>query len=86
MDYDDLLHRYFGTANLAAVSAAVQADGIERLRVDFGLEPDRARRFALWSVLYMLGRAPDLDVAFEDETDRDAARNLIDLLSGYDNR
>jgi len=29
----------------------------------------------------MLGQAPDLDVAFKDEADREAARNLMDLLA-----
>jgi hypothetical protein len=32
----------------------------------------------------MLGQAPDLDVAFKDETDREAARNLMDLLAASD--
>ena len=81
MDFDDLLQRYFGTSDIAEASPAVQAAGIDRLRVDFGLETDRARKFALWSVLYLLGQAPDLDVAFKDETDREAARNLMDLLA-----
>ena len=81
MDFDDLLQRYFATTDLAAASPAVQAAGIDRLRVDFGLETDRGRKFALWSLLYMLGEAPDLDVAFEDEADRDAARGLMDLLA-----
>ena len=82
MDFDDLLQRYFGTSDLAEVSPAVQAAGIDRLRVDFGLETERGHMFALWSVLYMLGQAPDLDVAFKDEADREAARNLMDLLAG----
>jgi len=81
MDLDQLLHHYFGTSDLAEASPAVQAAGVDRLRVDFGLETDRSRRFALWSVLYMLGQAPDLDVAFKEETDREAARNLMDLLA-----
>jgi len=81
MDFDDLLQRYFGTSDIAEASPAVQTAGIDRLRVDFGLETDRARKFALWSVLYLLGQAPDLDVAFKDETDREAARNLMDLLA-----
>lgn len=81
MDFDDLLQRYFGTTDLAEASPAVQAAGIDRLRVDLGLETDRNRRFALWSLLYMLGQAPDLDVAFKDEADREAARNLMDLLA-----
>ena len=81
MDFDDLLQRYFGTTDLAEASPAVQAAGLDRLRVDFGLERDGGRRFALWSLLYLLGQAPDLDVAFKDEADREAARNLMDLLA-----
>lgn len=81
MDFDDLLQRYFGTADLSQVTAGAHAAGIDKLRVDLGLEKDRSRRFALWSVLYMLGEAPDLSVAFEDEADREAARNLMDLLA-----
>ena len=50
------------------------------MKVDLGLEKDRARRFALWALLHMLGSAPDLDVAFKDEADREAARNLMDLI------
>jgi len=84
VNLDDLLHRYFDTTDLSKVSPAMQEAGIDRLRVDFGLEPDRARRFALWSLLYMLGNAPDLDVAFEQEADREAARNLMDLLAAGD--
>ena len=84
MDFDDLLQRYFGTSDLTEASPAVQAAGLDRLRVDFGLETDRARKFALWSVLYLLGQAPDLDVAFKDEADREAARNLMDLLAALD--
>ena len=80
MDFDDLLIRYFGTTDLAEASPAVRAAGVDRLRVEFGLETDRGRRFALWSLLYMLGEAPDLDVAFTDPADRDAARDLMDLL------
>ena len=81
MDLNDLLARYFGASDLAEVSPAVQQAGVDRLRVDFGLEKDRDRRFALWTLLYVLGHAPDLDVAFEDDADRDAARNLMDLLA-----
>ena len=80
MDFDDLLRRYFGTADLAAITQTARAAGVDRLRVDLGLETDRGRRFALWALLYQLGEAPDLDVAFKDPADRDAARNLMDLL------
>ena len=56
------------------------ASGIERMQVELGLETDKGRRFAMWSLLYMLGSAPDLDVAFKDPQDRDAARTFMDLL------
>ena len=81
MDFDDLLQRYFGTSDLAEASPAVQASGLDRLLVDLGLEQDRGRRFALWSLLYLLGSAPDLDTAFKDEADREAARNFMDLMA-----
>jgi hypothetical protein len=79
MQLDDQLRRYFGSADLAAVSPDALAAGTERIAVDLGLEQDRSRRFALWVLLYMLGAAPDLDVAFKDEADREAARNFMDL-------
>lgn len=79
MDFDDQLRRYFGTADLASIPPQALAAGIERMTVDLGLEKDRGRRFALWSILHMLGTAPDLDVAFEDERDRDAARAFMEL-------
>ncbi len=80
MDYDDQLRRYFATDDLDTVTSTALASGIERMRVDLGLEQDSARRFALWSLLYMLGSAPDLDVSFEQEAERDAARNFMDLV------
>ena len=79
MDFDDQLRRYFGTADLAAIPPEGLAAGIERMRVDLGLEKDRGRRFALWALMHMLGGAPDLDVAFKEEADRDAARAFMDL-------
>ena len=80
MDFDDQINRYFGTSDLATVSPEMLASGVERMAVDFGLERDSARRFALWALMYMLGSAPELDIAFDNETDRDAARDLMDLL------
>ena len=76
---DDQLRRYFGTDDIAAIPPAALAAGTERLRVDFGLQEDRGRRFAMWALLHMLGAAPDLDVAFKDEADRDAARTFMEL-------
>ncbi|WP_203310320.1 hypothetical protein [Sphingomonas beigongshangi] len=79
MDLDDQLRRYFGTNDLAAVPASALAAGLEHMRVDLGLEKDRSRRFALWTLMHALGAAPDLDVAFKDPADRDAARNWMNL-------
>jgi hypothetical protein len=84
VDLDDQLRRYFGTTDLAALRAEALAAGTERMRVDLGLEKDRSRRFALWALLHMLGAAPDLDVAFKSEEDREAARNFMDLAAGAD--
>lgn len=81
MEMQDLLQRYFGTRDLAEVDPVALPAGIDRMKVDLGMESDRGRRFALWSLLYMLDAAPDLDVAFESPADRDAARNLMDLLA-----
>ena len=80
MNFDDQIHRYFGTSDLAAVPPEALAAGIEHMKVDLGLTKDRGERFALWALLHILGSAPDLDVAFESEADREAARNFMDLL------
>ena len=82
MNLDDQIRRYFGTADLAAIPAEALAAGIEHLRVDLGLTSDRGERFALWALLFTLGAAPDLDVAFVHESERDAARNFMDLIEG----
>ncbi len=84
MEFEDQLRRYFGTPDMAAITPAAFEAGLDRMRVDFGLEKDRGRRFALWALLHMLGEAPDLDVAFPDPRDRDAARNFMDLAGKTD--
>ncbi len=81
MDFDDQLRRYFATADLEAIAPGTLASGIEKMRVDFGMETDRGRRFALWTLMHLLGGAPDLDVAFADEADREAARDFMDLMA-----
>jgi hypothetical protein len=84
VDFNDQLRRYFGTSDMASISAEALDSATERMRVDLGLEKDRGRRFALWALMHMLGAAPDLDVAFQDEGDRDAARNFMDLADKTD--
>lgn len=81
MEFDDQMRRYFGTDDPGTLSPAALAAGKERLAVDFGLEQDRGRRFAMWALLHILGNAPDLDIAFADPVDRDAARDFMDLLA-----
>ena len=82
MNFDDQIHRYFGIADLGAVSPEALNAGIEHMKVDLGLTKDRGERFALWALLHTLGSAPDLDVAFESEEDREAARNFMDFIQG----
>jgi hypothetical protein len=81
MQFDDQLSRYFGTTDLALIAPASLSAGVERMKVDFGLEKDRQRRFALWALMYVLDEAPDLDVAFDYPEDREAARNFMDLAA-----
>lgn len=82
MNLDDQFHRYFGTSDLAAVPPEALDAGIEHMQVDLGLTRDRGERFALWALLQTLGSAPDLDVVFETDADREAARNFMDLIQG----
>jgi hypothetical protein len=84
MNLEDQLSRYFGTTDLAALTPDVLAAGLEHMRVDFGLEQDSGRRFALWSLMYMLGDAPDVEVAFNDPDEREAARNFMDIAGAAD--
>ena len=82
VNLDDQIRRYFGTPDLAAVSPQALEAGIEHMKVDLGLTKDRGERFALWALLHTLGSAPDLDVAFASEAEREAARNFMDLFHG----
>lgn len=78
MDFDDLLVRFFGTADIDTLDEARLIAGVERLRLQFAMERDADRRFALWCLAYMLGVAPDVDEAFSDEADRTAAREFME--------
>lgn len=84
MDFDDQLRRYFGTDDLSTVPQSALIAGIDRMRVDLGLEQDSGRRFGMWALLYMLGAAPDLDVTFKEEADRDAARSFMEMTEQED--
>lgn len=80
MQLDDQMVRFFGTSDLQQLSPAALDAGVERMQVELGLETDRGRRFALWSLMFMLGAAPDLEEVFADPTDREAARDFMDLV------
>ncbi|MXP15760.1 hypothetical protein GRI44_13470 [Altererythrobacter confluentis] len=82
MQLDDLLSRYFYDTDVSSFTPDTLATGTERCLVDLGLEQDRGKCFALWALLHMLGSAPDLEVAFEDDDDREAACDFMDLLAG----
>ena len=49
MDLDTLLLHYFGTDDPAGMSEAQLAAGLEKLAIDFGVEREPGRRFALWT-------------------------------------
>jgi len=80
MDFQDLLLRYFGKTEIDSVEPGALDAGLEHMRVDLGLSTDAGHRFALWTLMFMLGGAPDLGVAFKDPAERDAARNFMDMV------
>ena len=84
MTFEDMLHRYFGDSEIDSLTQDAMAAGVERMRVDLGLETDRGHRFALWSLLFLLGAAPDLEQTFEDMEDREAARDFMDLADPFE--
>ncbi len=84
MDFADLLQRYFATSDIAELTPAAMEAGTERMLVDLGMEKDSGKRFALWSLLYMLGEAPDLEAAFKGHDDREAARNFMDMMASIE--
>jgi hypothetical protein len=79
MDFDALLVQFFGTDDISTLGQDALVAGIDRLRLQFGLEKDSGRRFGLWALMYMLGIAPDVDASFKDAADRDAAREFMDM-------
>ncbi len=79
MDFGDQIRRYFGTDDLESITPASLEAGVERMLVDFGMEKDRGRRFGLWTLLFVFGAAPDLDVAFDNEEDRNSARDFMEM-------
>ena len=79
MDLDSLLDHYLDGGD--PDDAARLAEAGERIALDFGVERDPGRRFALWALLLMLDRAPDPDAAFKGDGDRRAARDFMRMMS-----
>lgn len=82
MQFDDLMRRYYGTIEMADIPVAAREAAVDRMRVDFGLEKDPNRRFVLWAFMAMHDAEPDISDAFKVEAEREAARNLLDLVKG----
>lgn len=80
MELDALLRHYLATEDPAGADQAAIGRALERIGIDFGVERDPGRRFALWSLMTMLGDAPDPRDAFEDAATRDAAFAFARLL------
>lgn len=79
MDLDQLLRHYFGSTDPeTADSATIDAAG-ERVGINFGVERDPSRRFALWTLMDAMGFAPPPAEAFEKEPAlRAAAERYLD--------
>lgn len=79
MDLDQLLAHYFDTDDPDAASDATQARAREAIAIDFGVERDPARRFALWTLMDALDFAPVPAEAFAKEPAlRAAAERYLD--------
>lgn len=79
MTFEDQLERYFGTRDPSSIAPQAVAAAVERMEVDLGLASDAGTRFAIWCMLFMFGRAPDIDETFADRAERDLARQFIEL-------
>jgi len=79
MTFEDQLERYFGTRDPAAIAPQAVDAAIERMQVDLGLATVSGERFAIWCMLFMFGQAPDIDETFADRSERDLARDFIEM-------
>lgn len=79
MDLDQLLTHYLGTADLDAIPQDRMDAARERMAIDFGVERDPSRKFALWTIMDALGFAPVPAEAFEKQPAlRAAAERYLD--------
>jgi hypothetical protein len=73
MDLETLIYHFFGTDDPGALSADAFDQGLEQLRIGFGVEREPGRRFALWTLMDGLGIAPLPADAFAKEPQLKAA-------------
>lgn len=64
MDLEALIRHYFGTDDPDAADSDTVAAGKEKLAVDFGVEREPGRKFALWTLMAALEIAPPPAEAF----------------------
>jgi len=84
MDFDALLHHFFGTTDIDDLAPQAIEAGAERVRIAFGTETDVGRRFALWTILHALGDAPEPARAFKDPGLRRAAEDYARAAARID--
>jgi hypothetical protein len=84
MDFDALLHHFFGTTEIDDLEPDAIEAGAERVRIAFGTETEPGRRFALWTLLHALGDAPDPATAFKDGRLRIAAEDYARAAARID--
>lgn len=73
MDLDTLVQHYFGSDDPASLDETEYDRAIERLGIDFGVEREPGRRFALWCLMDAIGVAPLPAEAFAKEPKLKAA-------------
>jgi hypothetical protein len=64
MDLEALLQYYFETDDPDTIDPDRLTLGTQRLAIDFGIERDPGRRFALWALMEAFGIAPTPADAF----------------------
>lgn len=79
MTFEDQLERYFGTRDPGVIAPRAIDAAMERMQVDLGMSTDPGSRFALWCMLFMFGRAPDIDETFAERSERDLARQFVEM-------
>lgn len=79
MTFEDQLERYFGTRDPAEIAPQAVSAAVERMQVDLGMATIPGERFAIWCMLFMFGQAPDIDQTFAERSERDLARQFMEM-------